>query len=161
MKKEIYASPKNRRLYAKIYPVDDKIKYMNLLLLADEQRDMIERYLYKSDMFVLDDCGVKGEISVSDEGGGVLEIKNLAVLPKFQRIGYGKKLVEFVCKKYKDGFSVIQVGTGKSPLTLPFYKKCGFELSHIVKDFFIENYDHPIIEAGIQLKDMVYLTKKL
>lgn len=160
MKKEIYALPKKQSLSPKIYPVEDKIKYMDLLLLADEQRDMIERYLYKSDMFVLEDCSVLGEITVCGEGG-VLEIKNLAVLPKFQRTGYGRKLVEFVCEKYKDRYSYIKVGTGKSPLTLPFYKKCGFEPSHIVKDFFIENYDHPIIEAGIQLKDMVYLTKKL
>ena len=51
------------------------------------------------------------------------------------------------------------VGTGDSPLTLPFYEKCGFKVSHRVKDFFIENYDNPIYECGKKLTDMVYLKK--
>lgn len=148
-------------LSARIYKVGDKEKYIDLLLLADEQRDMVDRYLPHGTMYVIDDCGVKGEITVIDAGNGVLEIKNLAVLPRYQRCGYGRKLIEFVCEKYKEGFSAIQVGTGDSPLTLPFYKKCGFTYSHTVKNFFIENYDHPIIEAGTQLIDMVCLSKKL
>ena len=112
-------------------------------------------------MYVIDDCGVKGEILVADIGNGVLEIKNLAVLSEFQRKGYGKKLVQFVCDRYRDRFSEVRVGTGESPLTVPFYKKYGFTVTHRVEDFFINNYDHPIIEAGVQLKDMVYLSKKL
>ena len=51
------------------------------------------------------------------------------------------------------------VGTGDSPLTLPFYEKCGFKVSHRVKDFFIENYDNPIYECKKQLTDIVYLKK--
>ena len=41
--------------------VDDKMLYMDLLLLADEQEDMIHRYLEKGTMYVLDDNGVKAE----------------------------------------------------------------------------------------------------
>jgi len=51
------------------------------------------------------------------------------------------------------------VGTGDSPLTVPFYQKCGFTEHHRVKNFFTDNYDHPIFEAGIQLVDMVYLSR--
>ena len=51
--------------------------------------------------------------------------------------------------------------TGESPLTLPFYEKCGFTVSHRIPDFFTKNYDHPIWEAGVLLKDMVYLRRKL
>ena len=134
---------------------------MNFLLLADEQKEMVERYINNGTMYVIDDCGVKGEILVADIGNGVLEIKNLAVLSEFQRKGYGKKLVQFVCDRYRDRFSEVRVGTGESPLTVPFYKKYGFTVTHRVEDFFINNYDHPIIEAGVQLKDMVYLSKKL
>ena len=53
------------------------------------------------------------------------------------------------------------VGTGDSPVTLNFYTKCGFVRSHTVKDFFVDNYDHPIYENGRQLVDMVYLKKDL
>lgn len=48
-----------------------------------------------------------------------------------------------------------------SPLTLPFYEKLGFARSHIIPDFFTDNYDHPIYECGILLTDMVYLKKVL
>ena len=44
----------------------DKRKYMNLLLLADEQEDMIEKYLDRGKMYVLDDNGVKAECVVTD-----------------------------------------------------------------------------------------------
>lgn len=33
----------------------DKTKYMDLLLIADEQVSMIEKYLYRGDMFALCD----------------------------------------------------------------------------------------------------------
>ena len=71
-----------------------KKQYLSLLLLADEQEDMIDRYLERGVMYVLDDGGVKGECVVTDEGDGVLELKNLAVEPAFQGHGYGKALVE-------------------------------------------------------------------
>lgn len=145
----------------KIYEVMDKKKYLPLLLLADEQESMIDRYIDSGKMFVLDDDGIKGEVVVCEISDKLLEIKNLAVCPDYQRKGYGKALIEFVCKRYKDSFSELQVGTGDSPLTVPFYEKCGFKKSHTVKNFFIDNYDHPIIENGVRLADMVYLKRKL
>lgn len=135
--------------------------YLPLLLLADEQEDMIDRYLNRGDMYVLDDEGVKAECVVTDEGCGILELKNIAVCPESQKQGYGKALIDFIERKYSGRFSVLQVGTGDSPLTIPFYEKCGFARSHIVRDFFITNYDHPIYENDIQLRDMVYLRKPI
>ncbi len=145
----------------RIYEVKDKKKYLSLLLLADEQESMIDRYIDKSKMYVLDDGGVKGEIVVCGIDDDVLEIKNLAVLPEFLRKGYGRQLIEFICSLYKNKYSVVQVGTGNSPLTIPFYEKCGFKKSYVVKNFFTENYDHTIIENGVKFVDMIYLTKQL
>lgn len=122
---------------------------------------MIDHYLQDSTMFVLKSDDVIGEICVLDVGDGILEIKNLAILPQYQRKGYGKMLIDFVCNKYKNQFNFIQVGTGDSPITISFYQKCGFAKSHIVKNFFKENYSHPIVECGKTLCDMVYLKKKL
>ena len=136
-------------------------KYIDLLLLADEQEEMIDRYLEKGTMYILDDNGVKAECVVTDESGGVLEIKNIATDPNHQGKGYGKTLIDFIIEKYSGQYTVLQVGTGDSPLTIPFYEKCGFTRSHIVKDFFIDHYDHPIYECGVQLVDMVYLQRKL
>lgn len=146
----------------RIYEVsENKKKYMELLFLADEQEDMIERYLEKGTMYVLEDDGIKGECVVTEEDRNVLEIKNLAVVPECHRKGYGRALIEFIAKKYREQYCILQVGTGDSPLTIPFYEKCGFVRSHSVKNFFTDNYDHPIYEGGVQLKDMIYLRKQL
>ena len=140
---------------------ENKKEYLTLLLLADEQEDMIDRYLDNGRMYVLDDNGIKCECVVTDEGNGVLEIKNIATVPEYQGEGYAKALIDFIIKKYREQYIVLQVGTGDSPLTIPFYEKCGFVRSHIIPNFFTDNYDHPIYEGGRQLVDMVYLQRPL
>lgn len=140
---------------------NNKKKYLDLLLLADEQESMIDRYINRGTMWALDDNGVKAVCIVTDEGNGILELKNIAVEPLYQNRGYGKRLIEFIIEKYADRYEVLSVGTGDSPLTIPFYEKCGFKRSHIIKNFFTDNYDHPIFEGGKQLADMVYLKRYL
>ena len=140
---------------------ENKKQFLPLLLLADEQESMIDRYIDRGMMYVLVDNGVKCECVVTDEGKGILEIKNIATAPEYQGKGYGKALIDFVAAKYKGKYSILQVGTGDSPLTVPFYEKSGFVRSHSIKNFFIDNYDHPIFEGGVQLTDMIYLQKKI
>lgn len=141
--------------------VENKKQFLPLLLLADEQESMIDRYLDRGTMYVLDDEGIKGACVVSDEGNGILEIKNIAVHPAYQRRGYGKALIDFIIRKYRGKYSLLQLGTGESPSTIGFYEKCGFIRSHTVKDFFTDNYERPIYEDGILLKDMIYLRMNL
>jgi hypothetical protein len=131
------------------------------LLLADEQENMMDKYIDIGTMYLLDDNGVKCECIVTDEGNGILEIKNIATAPDCQGRGYGRKLIDYIVLKYEKQYSVLQVGTGDSPLTIPFYEKCGFVRSHSIKNFFTDNYDHPIYECGIQLVDMVYLRRNI
>ena len=139
----------------------DKKRYLDLLLLADEQEDMIDRYLERGTMYVLMDDGVKAECVVTDEGNDILELKNIAVEPASQGKGYGKAIVDFLVRTYTGQYAVLQVGTGDSPSTIPFYESCGFRRHHLVKNFFTDHYDHPIYEGGVQLADMVYLQRKL
>ena len=141
--------------------IDHKKAYVELLLLADEQEDMIDRYLERGTMYVLEDDGVKDECVVTDEGGGILELKNIAVAPDCQGKGYGKALVNFLVRTYRAQYTVLQVGTGDSPSTILFYESCGFRRHHLVKNFFTDHYDHPIYECGVQLVDMVYLQREL
>ena len=138
-----------------------KKRYLTLLLLADEQEDMVDRYLERGTMYVLEDDGIKAECVVTDEGAGVLELKNIAVEPGFQGRGYGRALVDFLVKTYGGQYSVLQAGTGDSPATIPFYEACGFRRHHVVRNFFTDYYDHPIYECGVQLVDMVYLQREL
>ena len=140
---------------------ENKKQFLSLLLLADEQEDMIDKYIENGTMYVLEDDGVKCECIITDEGDNVLEIKNIATVPDCQGKGYGKQLIGFIASKYKEQYSILQVGTGDSPMTIPFYEKCGFVRTHIVKNFFTDNYDHPIYECGVKLVDMIYLQKKI
>ena len=136
----------------------DRWQYRALLLLADEQEDMVDRYLERGTMYVLEDGGaVRAECVVTDEGDGVLELKNLAV----QGRGYGRRLVEFLAETYAGTFRTMQVGTGDSPATRPFYERCGFVFHHRIERFFSDHYDHPIYEGGVQLRDMVCLRRPL
>lgn len=139
----------------------DKKQYLDLLLLADEQENMIDRYLERGIMYVLEDGEVKAECVVTDEGGGILELKNIAVKTDCQGKGYGKALVDFLVQTYIGQYTVLQVGTGDSPSTIPFYESCGFRRHHLVRNFFTDHYDHPIYECGIQLVDMVYLQREI
>lgn len=66
---------------------NNKKEYLSLLLLADEQENMIDRYLDRGIMYVLEDDGIKSECVVTDEGDGILEIKNIATDPEHQ--GHG------------------------------------------------------------------------
>ena len=140
---------------------ENKKQYLSLLLLADEQEDMVDRYIDKGTMYVFDDNGVKSECVITDEGNGIIEIKNIATVPEHQGKGYAKALIDFLVEEYGGKYSVLQVGTGDSPTTVPFYEKCGFVRSHSIPNFFTDNYDHPIFERGVQLVDMVYLQKPL
>lgn len=137
---------------------ENKKDYLNLLLLADEQENMIDKYLEQGEMFVLDVDGVKAECVVTKESDGVYELKNIAVLPDQQGKGYGKMLIDFLFSYYHD-CKTLFVGTGDVPSSLGFYKKCGFEESHRISNFFTDNYDNAIFADGQQLIDMVYLKR--
>jgi ribosomal protein S18 acetylase RimI-like enzyme len=140
----------------------NKKQYLDLLLLADEQESMIDKYLERGDMFALFDDEIKCICVVTNEGNKVCELKNIATVPQHQGQGYGKKMINHICNYYSSEYDTILVGTGDSKLTIPFYISCGFTESHRVKNFFIDNYDHPIfIENGKKLIDMVYLKKAL
>ncbi len=83
----------------------------------------------------------------------------MATVPFFQRQGYGKRLIEFLFEYYQGKCSEMLVGTGDVPSSRSFYEHCGFAISHRIKNFFTDNYDHPMYEDGVQLVDMIYLKK--
>lgn len=140
---------------------EDKKAYLDLLLLADEQEDMIDRYLERGRLFTLFDDDLRSLCLVTHEGNRDYEIKNIATYKAYQNRGYGKALIDYVCEKYKGHGDFMYVGTGETPTILRFYENCGFVKSHKIDDFFVEHYDEPIIEEGIQLVDMIYLKRDL
>lgn len=140
---------------------ENKNKFMDLLLLADEQEDMIEKYINSGDLFALYDGDLKSICVVTKNTDSTCELKNIATYEKYQGMGYGTKLIKYILDYYKDHYTSMFVGTGESKITIPFYEKFGFKRSHIIKNFFIDNYGHEMYEDGIQLIDMIYLKKDL
>ncbi len=139
---------------------ENRKAYLDLLLLADEQEDMIDRYLARGEMYVLDDGGeTVAECVVTREDEGVYELKNIAVRPDCQRKGYGRQLIDYVWAQYPD-CRVLYVGTGDVPSSRAFYTGCGFTVSHRIENFFTDHYDHPMYEDGVQLVDMLYLKRE-
>lgn len=140
---------------------DNKKRHLDLLLLADEQEDMIDKYLETGDMYALYDDDLKTVCVVAAIDEETCELKNIATYPKYQGKGYARSLIRYISNLYKDSYKTMLVGTGEVPSILSFYESCGFEMSHRKKNFFTDNVDHPMFEEGIQLIDMVYLKKEL
>lgn len=141
----------------------EEIPY-DLLLLADETVEAINRYIAKSTLFVCEEAGELIAVSaLFPMDARVVELKNIAVIPAFQGKGIGTLLLEHVQKEMKlAGYEEMLVGTPDVAIKqLTFYRKSGFENDHIRKNFFLDNYPQPIIEDGIQLKDMQVLKKRL
>ncbi|WP_047452203.1 GNAT family N-acetyltransferase [Alistipes sp. ZOR0009] len=140
---------------------ENKKQFLDLLLLADEQEDMVDRYLPNGEMFALYDNDLKSICVVVAINNETCELKNIATYEKYQGKGYGRTLINFISDFYKNSYQTMLVGTGETPTTLSFYESCGFEKSHRVKNFFTDNYDHPMFDGDIQLVDMIYLKKEL
>ena len=137
---------------------ENKKDFLDLLLLADEQEDMIDKYLERGTLFALYDDGLKSICVVTNEGEGSFEIQSLATSPEFQKRGYGRYLIDHVCDHYK-GKGVMTLGTGES--LVPFYEKSGFVFSHRIENYFLIHYKEPMYDEGVQLKDKVYLKREL
>ncbi|HPF00378.1 MAG TPA: GNAT family N-acetyltransferase [Bacteroidales bacterium] len=140
---------------------ENKKQFLDLLLLADEQENMIDKYLYDGDLFALYDGDLKSICVVLPIDSATCELKNIATCEKYQGHGYGSALIQFISDFYKKTFSFMLVGTGETPQILSFYERCGFEMSHRIPNFFTDNYNHPMFDGDIQLVDMIYLKKNL
>ena len=142
--------------------VEQKKRYLDLLLLADEQESMIDRYLEGGDLWVLEPAALPVAVCVvTDEGQGVFEVQNLAVSPDYQRRGFGSAMLRHVEDHYQGRAVKLLVGTGDLPLTLAFYQQNGFVFDHRVPRGIADAYDHPVFDNGVQLIDKVYLSKTI
>ena len=140
---------------------ENKKEFLDLLLLADEQEDMIDQYLDRGTLFALYDDDLKSICVVTDEGSGIFEIQSLATYPQFQCKGYARHLLNHVCDYYQEKGETMILGTGDTPVIVPFYENSGFVISHRLENYFLVHYREPIFEHGVQLKDKVYLKRDL
>jgi GNAT superfamily N-acetyltransferase len=139
--------------------LDDKKRFLDLLLPADESEAMIDKYLVDGDLFALYDDDLRTVCVVLPLDGETCELKNIATCPGYQRRGYASAMIDHIAAYYHGRFASMLVGTGDVPSILAFYAKRGFVPSRTVKNFFIDNYERPMFDEGVRLVDMVYLKK--
>lgn len=141
---------------------ESKKEYLDLLLLADPQEDMIDKYLDTGDMFALYDRGQVQTVCVVEIlKNRKCELKNIATREEQRGRGYARALIHYICEHYSSQCDTMYVGTGNCARSIGFYEKCGFINSHIIVNYFTDHYNEPIYQDGKRLTDMVYLKKKL
>lgn len=132
---------------------------LDLLLEADPSIEQVQKYLSDGDIYtVLSDGKTVGVCVLQPRSDGTFELMNIAVDPSHQANGIGRQLLQFVIaqSKKKQAKSLV-LGTGTFGYQLAFYQREGFRVVGIEKDFFLDNYNEPVIENGIQHKDMLRL----
>jgi hypothetical protein len=68
--------------------IENKKQFLDLLLLADEQENMIDKYLPSGDLFALYDDDLKSVCVVVPINSETCELKNIATYEKYQGKGY-------------------------------------------------------------------------
>ena len=132
---------------------NNKKDYITILLLADPCTQMIERYLYDGELYIYKDGEVTAATAVIYSlTDGLCELKNIAVIEELQGKGIGSSFMKQLMNEASKRFTYMLVGT--SAPTEGFYKSLGFEYSHTIPNFFIDNYPEPIYEGDIQCVDM-------
>lgn len=138
--------------------------HYKLLLTADPSKEIVDSYLDRAYKFKLTNCTkLLGVILLIDTRPKTVEIVNIAVDESVQNQGFGEELLHFALNWAKEQhYSTVEIGTGSTSFAqLYLYQKCGFRVTNIDRNFFVNNYNEPIIENGLVLKDMIRLEQKL
>ncbi|WP_342441864.1 GNAT family N-acetyltransferase [Lysinibacillus sp. FSL K6-0057] len=141
----------------------DREAFLPQLLLADESEVAVRKYLDTGTLYKIN-CGemLVGVALVVPQTDTTIELKNIAIVPKYQGKGIGKEILRQLTEKcQKDGYQTVLVGTANSSIdNIAFYQKAGFRMEAIEKDFF-SHYPEPIYENGIRALDMIFFSKQL
>ncbi|MGC4378914.1 GNAT family N-acetyltransferase [Fictibacillus sp. Mic-4] len=143
--------------------IDEKAP-MDLLLLADPSRTIVEGYLKRGECFVAESGGkLVGCYVLLPTRPETVELVNIAVAEAHQGKGIGKQLVmDAIQRARAQGYKTMEIGTGNSSIgQLALYQKCGFRIIGVDLDFFTRHYPEPIIENGIHCRDMIRLSLDL
>ena len=137
---------------------------MELLLLADPSKELVEEYVKRGECYIAEsEQQIIGVYVLLPTKPGTVELVNVAVLESQHGQGIGKHLVMDAINMAKiKGYQTIEIGTGNSSIgQLALYQKCGFRIIGVDTDFFIRNYSEEIFENGIRCRDMIRLSQDL
>ncbi len=137
---------------------------MDLLLLADPSKELVQIYLKKGTCYTADlNDEMVGVILIMEKKTDTIEIMNLAVKEELHNNGIGKQLLLYAIKEIKKGDTrIIEIGTGNPGVVqMLLYQKCGFRIVDIDFDFFRRTHPEPIYENGIECSDMIIMRMDL
>lgn len=139
-------------------------QHWQLYLMADPERAVVQCYLPKCQLWEIHrQQKLVGVMALQPLDKETLEIKNLAVMPAERHQGLGSRLIHWACRcAQQGGYRRIIVGTGTTSIhQLLLYQQCGFRVTGIRPDFFVDHYRRPIWENGVRLRDMLVLAQNL
>ena len=139
-----------------IKQIYNKEQYIDLLLEADPEKDIVVKYLQESEMYGLfENDKIVAEVVITKVDNEICELKNIATIENAIGKGYGKKLIQEVTKLYKQKYKKMIVGTTQN--NIPFYVKCGFDKYYKTEyNFFVDNYNEEIWDGNLHCIDMYY-----
>jgi ribosomal protein S18 acetylase RimI-like enzyme len=132
----------------------------DLLLEADPSRERIAAYLDPEWTRVARDANaILGVYVLARREPTRFELMNIAVREDCRGTGLGRRLLgHAIGLAEAKGGRIVEVGTGNSSFdALAFYQRAGFRIVGVIRDFFVDNYGEPIVEDGIQCRDMIRL----
>jgi GNAT superfamily N-acetyltransferase len=116
---------------------------IELLLLADPSREIVEEYVNRGECFVAEsEQQIIGVYVLLPTRPETVELVNVAVVQEQHGRGIGKRLVMDAKQVAKTkGYKTIEIGTGNSSIgQLALYQKCGFRIVGVDINFFVRHY---------------------
>ncbi|UQS82199.1 GNAT family N-acetyltransferase [Bombilactobacillus folatiphilus] len=112
--------------------------FRDLLLLGDEDSLEVNKYINNGQLFAAEiESRVVAIALVMKLNQHTLELKNIAVLPEYQKLGIGRKMISFIENFAIKETTEFVVGTGDADIqNILFYLRNGFRFDKI-KIFFL------------------------
>ncbi|MGW5570408.1 GNAT family N-acetyltransferase [Nocardia thailandica] len=139
-----------------------------LFRLAEDSETRLRGYLDRGQVWVAlaADGAVVGHVqAVRDPGGARWEVLTLAVAEQWRGVGIGRGLLEHaVAVAGRAGAQRIELATATADIgNLRFYQRCGFRMSHVVRDAFTPDTGYPesVDIDGIPLRDQIWFDREL
>lgn len=145
------------------YLGNKRSEYMRLLLIGDGDESKVYKYINQGQLFLAEQDNVTLAVAmiVPTSNSNIGELKNIAVDFNNQGQGIGSQMIAYILEQVRAQYSVVLVGTGDADVqNILFYLKNGFRFWGVRKNFF-DSYNKKNFSNGVELQDMVLLTKNI
>ena len=134
---------------------------------ADDSPELLDSYIDLGRLWVARAAGgeVVGHLHVVPRGEDVWEVTNTAVAESQRGRGVGRALLEGAVEEAGAvGVRRLILATGAADIgNLRFYQRCGFRMTHVVRDVFTPANGYPpgLEVDGVPLLDQVWFERLL